>query len=319
MTQSSRPRRPPYTRSSMADDHPTTVPTYKRLPLPAPLPDAGATTADGARWRRPATPPGLRGPRPPPRPGAALRRPPRREAAAAKRRVTSGRVVKWSGARSSAGSLLSLVLFLVSRADPASKISDAGKAPAQRRRLPADHARTRSSCSAPTRAPKGSHEPGATTSARAARALGHDHAAAHRRRRQRARCRSPATRVVDIPGHGHDKINAAYAYRRAGARDQDRQAVPRHPRSTTSSRSTSRTSRSSIDSLGGINYTGGCVQLAASTAARPTAATRCGSSAARTTSTASRRSRSPARARTSAARARTTSTARGASRRSSPR
>ena len=39
----------------------------------------------------------------------------------------------------------------------------------------------------------------------------------------------PRDTVVPIPGHGEDKINAAYAYRRPRARDPHRRAVPRHP------------------------------------------------------------------------------------------
>ena len=45
----------------------------------------------------------------------------------------------------------------------------------------------------------------------------------------------PRDLKVQIPGHGVDKINAAYQYRRAGAHAPDREAAHRAPRSTTSS------------------------------------------------------------------------------------
>ena len=68
-----------------------------------------------------------------------------------------------------------------------------------------------------------------------------------------------ATRVVDIPGHGRNKINAAYAFGGAALAVRDGRAVPRARRSTTSSRSTSTNFPDLIDAMGGINYTGGCV------------------------------------------------------------
>ena len=54
----------------------------------------------------------------------------------------------------------------------------------------------------------------------------------------------PRDTVVDIPGHGRNKINAAYAFGGPRARDQDRQGATSASTSTTSSRSASRTSRS---------------------------------------------------------------------------
>ena len=135
-----------------------------------------------------------------------------------------------------------------------------------------------------------------------------------------ARLSIPRDTIVDIPGHGRDKINAAYAYGGAGAGDPDRRAVPRHRRSTTSSRSTSTNFPELIDAMGGIDYTRRLRRLAASTAASRnggyTLRLKAGHDA--------HRRRAGARARAHAQErlqpgARTTSPARAASRRSSRR
>ena len=74
-----------------------------------------------------------------------------------------------------------------------------------------------------------------------------------------ARLSIPRDTVVDIPGHGMAKINAAYAYGGAGARDQDGRELPRDQGQPRAARSTSPTSRSSSTRWAASTYTGSCV------------------------------------------------------------
>ena len=93
---------------------------------------------------------------------AAPSRAPTPARAARAARISVWRVVALAASpRSSPGWPISLVLFLVSAQIQSAKVSDAADTELGGARLPADARRTRSSCSAPTRAPKGSKEPGA--------------------------------------------------------------------------------------------------------------------------------------------------------------
>ena len=132
-----------------------------------------------------------------------------------------------------------------------------------------------------------------------------------------ARLSIPRDTLVDIPGHGRDKINAAYAYGGPGLATKTVSqylGIPINHLVEVNFENFP----AFIDSLGGITYKGGCVISRINGGAR-NGGTRCACTGARTTSTASRRSPSPARARTSATRPRTTSRERAASRRSCPR
>ena len=95
-----------------------------------------------------------------------------------------------------------------------------------------------------------------------------------------ARLSIPRDTIVDIPGHGRDKINAAYAYGGPGLATK---TVSQYLGidSTTSSRSTSRTSRRS-STRSAASSTPAAAWSATSTAAARTAATRCACAAART-------------------------------------
>ena len=104
--------------------------------------------------------------------------------------------------------LVSLVLFLVSAQVQSAKVSDAADAELGGGGYPLTSP-TRSSCSAPTRAPKGSKEPGANKIGQPL-PLGLDPAVAHRRRPQRDAL-DPARHRRQHPRHGQNKINAAYA------------------------------------------------------------------------------------------------------------
>ena len=128
----------------------------------------------------------------------------------------------------------------------------------------------------------------------------------------------PRDTVVDIPGHGTNKINAAYAFGGPALATQTvKQCLGIEVNHVVEV--SFENFPQLIDALGGVTYKGGCVHSKINggrAQRRHDAAAR---SAARRRSTAARRSRSPARARTSATRARTTSRARGASSSSSRR
>ena len=244
-----RPCRPPYPppcpEPAPRSRRPYTM--YRAAPASARRATAAARRPwTSSRRRRPARP-APRRPR-----GAAPGAPRPRQAL-----VASGRVVKWIV-------LLAVGAWLAARPRPVpDQRADRARtrSPARPRPqlggagFPLDSANTILVLGSDARV-KGSKEPGADSGAEPQR---HDHADARRRRRTRRSSRSRATRSCDIPGHGRDKINAAYAFGGAALVDQDDQAVPRHRRSTTSSRSTSQRFPELIDAMGGIDYTGGCV------------------------------------------------------------
>ena len=130
-----------------------------------------------------------------------------------------------------------------------------------------------------------------------------------------ARLSIPRDTIVDIPGHGRDKINAAYAYGGPGLATK---TVSQYLGIDVNHivEVNFENFPAFIDALGGIKYTGGCVVSNINGGRKNGGYHAAPAPRRRTISTASRRSPSPARARTSATRARTTSTARRASRRS---
>ena len=104
---------------------------------------------------------------------------------------------------------------------------------------------------------KGSKEPGAQQD-RPAVALGLDPADAHRRRPQRDALRIPRDTVVPIPGHGEDKINAAYAYggpALAIRTVEQYLGIPVNHLVEVNFENFPQL----IDALGGVTYRGGCV------------------------------------------------------------
>jgi LCP family protein required for cell wall assembly len=141
---------------------------------------------------------GPRGPRPPRRGRVRLRR----------GRITPRRVLLWLVAAIAGWLLLSLVLFLVSAQIEQSTVSSSAKAALQPAGFPLASANTILILGSDAR-PKGSKEPGANPSGPSRSdtimlwRVGAGHA---------ARLSIPRDTVVDIPGHGQAKINAAYAY-----------------------------------------------------------------------------------------------------------
>ena len=111
----------------------------------------------------------------------------------------SGASLGWRRARASAaGSLLSLrAVPRLARRSSRRKVSDAAEGALERRRLPAAPRRTRSSCSAPTRARRAPRSR-APTIGQPSR-VGHDHAACASAAASARACRSRATRSSTSP------------------------------------------------------------------------------------------------------------------------
>jgi LCP family protein required for cell wall assembly len=162
--------------------------------------DAGLAELQGAPaaaprapWRRRARGPATTG-------GVAI---PRR-----RRPITPRRVLLWLVLALIGWLALSLVLFLVSAQIERSKVSDAAKSALKPAGFPLTSANTVLLLGSDAR-PKGSKEPGANPGGPSRSdtimlwRVGAGHA---------ARLSIPRDTVVDIPGHGPDKINAAYAY-----------------------------------------------------------------------------------------------------------
>jgi LCP family protein required for cell wall assembly len=151
----------------------------------------------------PAAPP--RPPRPGERPGPEEPRPPRR-----RRRLRPGRIVAYLALALVGWVLVSLVLFLVSAQIQSSKTSSAADAQLGGAGYPLTSPNTILVLGSDAR-PKGSKEPGAQT-------IGEGNSRSDSILLMRigggknATLSIPRDTVVDIPGHGQDKINAAYAY-----------------------------------------------------------------------------------------------------------
>ena len=240
---------------------------------------------------------------------------PRHSRATATRHDAAGiwRVVRWTLAALSAWVALSVVLFLVSAQFFQDQVDSETKSELTSGGAPIVAPSTVLILGSDVR-PKGSGEPGAQTSGRGRSdsiqlmRVGGGHS---------AKLSIPRDMVVEVPGFGQNKINAAYALGGSALAGQDGQAVPRdrrRPRDPRELRQVPGADRRD----GRHRATPAAASSRASTAAFATAATRCGCAPGRRTSTASRRSRCRARARTSATRARTSSRASAASRRSSP-
>src|SRR3954464_11526951 len=124
-------------------------------------------------------------------------------------RISVWRVVRWLLALLAAWLLVSLVLFLVSAQIESSKVSDAAQAQLSGSGYTLTSPNTILVLGSDAR-PKGTHEAGAQTIGQPSRSdsilllrIGGGH---------NATLSIPRDTVVDIPGHGRNKINAAYAF-----------------------------------------------------------------------------------------------------------
>jgi LCP family protein required for cell wall assembly len=122
--------------------------------------------------------------------------------------VTLGRVLRWIALAIGAWLLLSLVLFLVSAQIERGKVSDAAKTQLRSAGYPLTSANTILILGSDAR-PEGSKEPGANPGGPSRSdtimlwRVGGGHA---------SRLSIPRDTIVDVPGHGRQKINAAYAF-----------------------------------------------------------------------------------------------------------
>jgi LCP family protein required for cell wall assembly len=122
--------------------------------------------------------------------------------------ITPGRVLKWLALALGAWLALSLVLFLVSAQIESGKISDEAKAELEPAGFPLWSANTILLLGSDAR-PEGTQEPGANPdgpSRADTMMLWRIGGGAN------ARLSIPRDTIVDIPGHGQQKINAAYAF-----------------------------------------------------------------------------------------------------------
>ncbi len=123
-------------------------------------------------------------------------------------RITPGRVVRWVALALGGWLLLSLLLFLLSAQIEQGKVSDEAKAALESAGYPLTSPNTILILGSDAR-PEGSKEPGANPGGPSRSdtimlwRVGGGHA---------ARLSIPRDTVVDIPGHGRQKINAAYAF-----------------------------------------------------------------------------------------------------------
>lgn len=126
----------------------------------------------------------------------------------APRRITPGRVLKWLALAIGAWLALSLVLFLLSAQIQKGKVSDEARAALSSAGYPLTSPNTILILGSDAR-PEGSKEPGANPDGPSRSdtimlwRVGGGHA---------ARLSIPRDVVVDIPGHGRQKVNAAYAF-----------------------------------------------------------------------------------------------------------
>jgi LCP family protein required for cell wall assembly len=182
--------------------------------------------------------------------GAPGEAPPKRR----RRRITPGRVVAWLGLALVGWLLLSLVLFLVSATLQQDQVPDTAEAALDAGSTGLASSQTTLILGSDRRTP-GTREPGATVSgpSRSDSILLLRFGGGHS-----AKLSIPRDTVVDIPGHGRDKINAAYAI---GGPALTIQTIKQYLGIDVNHVFLVNFANfpSLIDAMGGIDYTGGCV------------------------------------------------------------
>ena len=174
-----------------------------------------------------------------------------------KRRVTPGRVVKWVLGLIVFWLLLSLVLFLVSAQIESSKISDPAKAQLSGGGFPLTSPNTVLVLGTDAR-PKGSHEAGATILGSNGPQRSDTIMLLRIGGGANAQLSILRDTLVNIPGHGQSKINAAYAYGGAPLAIKTVEQYTGIPINHLVEVNFANFPQF-VDSLGGINYTGPCV------------------------------------------------------------
>jgi LCP family protein required for cell wall assembly len=180
-----------------------------------------------------------------------------REAPPGERRrkpITVGRVVKWLVLALVAWIGVSLILFLVSAQINQDQVSAGAQAELSDGGVGIVKPQTTLILGSDQR-PKGSKEPGASTSgpSRSDSILLVRSGGGHS-----AKLSIPRDTIVDIPGHGRDKINAAYAYGGAALTVQTVKQFLGIPIDHVFEVNFDNFPQL-VDAMGGIQYTGGCV------------------------------------------------------------
>ena len=174
-----------------------------------------------------------------------------------RRRISPGRVLKWVGALIVAWLLLSLVLFLVSAQIESSKISDGAKARLSGGGFPLTTPNTVLVLGTDAR-PKGSHEAGATIIGSGGPQRSDTIMLLRVGGGKNAQLSILRDTVVEIPGHGQGKINAAYAYGGASLAVRTVEQYLGVPVNHLVEVNFANFPQF-VDALGGIDYTGACV------------------------------------------------------------
>jgi LCP family protein required for cell wall assembly len=181
----------------------------------------------------------------------------RRRGARAGKRLTVGRVVRWLAAAVAIWLLVSLVLFLVSAQIQSSKISDAASSQLTGGKFPLTSPNTILVLGSDARA-TGSKEPGATTIGSGGPSRSDSILLLRIGGGKNATLSILRDTVVDIPGHGRNKINAAYAFggpALAVKTVEGYLGIPINHLVEVNFENFPQL----IDALGGITYTGDCV------------------------------------------------------------
>jgi LCP family protein required for cell wall assembly len=171
-----------------------------------------------------------------------------------RRPLTVGRVVKWVVLAVVAWLVLSLALFLISATFVQDRVSGEARGQLAGGKAPIVSATTVLVLGSDQR-PKGSKEPGAATSGPSRSdsillmRVGGGHS---------AKLSIPRDTVVDIPGHGRDKINAAFAIGGAALSIRTVREYLGIPIDHVIQVNFARFP-SLVDAMGGIDYTGSCV------------------------------------------------------------
>jgi LCP family protein required for cell wall assembly len=171
-----------------------------------------------------------------------------------RKRLTVGRIVRWLALALVAWVLLSVALFLISAAVQQDRVSSAAEAELSGGGVGLTSPQTTLILGSDRRTP-GTKEPGASTSgpSRSDSILLMRFGGGHS-----AKLSIPRDTVVDIPGHGRDKINAAYAI---GGAALTIQTVKQYLGIDVDHVFEVNFANfpALIDAMGGVDYTGGCV------------------------------------------------------------
>jgi LCP family protein required for cell wall assembly len=181
----------------------------------------------------------------------------RKSADGKRRRLTPGRIVKWVLTAVAVWLLLSLVLFLVSAQIESAKVPDSAKAQLSGGGFPLTSPNTVLVLGTDAR-PKGSHEAGATILGSNGPQRSDTIMLLRLGGGKNSQLSILRDTIVNIPGHGMSKINAAYAYGGPALTIKTVEQYLGIPINHLIEVNFANFP-ALVDALGGINYTGSCV------------------------------------------------------------